>query len=285
MGSDRKSVDTIGMRPNAAKWNAKFIAIAKSLAIAIAVVLCVALIRSEAADDEALIITPPGFTQPGEAKTASGANTARLKIIVHDRATGRPIPCRLNVVGPDGHFYQPAPNPLSPFSLTGQWPKTGNGNRKDTAPYRYLGRFFYTTGAIEVAVPAGDVRVEAWRGLEYRPVVKSIAAPASQTISVDLVLDRALAMAPLGYYSGDLHLHFPRKTEADDRVILDLLEAEDIQFGSILAYNEPRGPVSRADGNHGRASAPWTGQGLSDPPRRRPRSLRARNTAEPLTVT
>ncbi|HZW31529.1 MAG TPA: PVC-type heme-binding CxxCH protein, partial [Isosphaeraceae bacterium] len=38
--------------------------------------------------------------------------------------------------------------------------------------------------------------------------------------------------------------HFPRKTEADDRVILDLLEAEDIQFGSVLAYNEPAGPYT-----------------------------------------
>ena len=37
---------------------------------------------------------------------------------------------------------------------------------------------------------------------------------------------------------------FPRKTEADDQTILDLLEAEDIQFGSILAYNEPAGPYT-----------------------------------------
>ena len=53
-------------------------------------------------------------------------------------------------------------------------------------------------------------------------------------------------MAALGYDSGDPHLHFPRKTEADDDVIFDLLEAEDIQFGSILAYNEPPGPYTGA---------------------------------------
>ena len=51
-------------------------------------------------------------------------------------------------------------------------------------------------------------------------------------------------MSAMGYYSGDLHLHFPRKSEADDQTILDLLEAEDIQFGSILAYNEPAGPYT-----------------------------------------
>ena len=61
------------------------------------------------ADDEAFIITPPGFTQPGQSKTAIGEKTARLRITVRDRATGRPTPCRLNIVGPDGNFYQPAP--------------------------------------------------------------------------------------------------------------------------------------------------------------------------------
>ena len=51
-------------------------------------------------------------------------------------------------------------------------------------------------------------------------------------------------MEQLGYYSGDSHLHFPRQTEADDQVIFDLLEAEDMHFGSVLAYNEPAGAYS-----------------------------------------
>ncbi len=59
-----------------------------------------------------------------------------------------------------------------------------------------------------------------------------------------LEIERTAPMAALGYHSGDPHLHFPRRTEADDQVILDLLEAEDIHFGSILAYNEPAGPYT-----------------------------------------
>ena len=73
-----------------------------------------------------------------------------------DRATNRLTPCRINVVGADGNFYQPAENRLSPYSLTGQWPDTGKGNRQGKGPFRYLGRFFYTTGETEVAVPAGQ---------------------------------------------------------------------------------------------------------------------------------
>ena len=66
---------------------------------------------SVAADDEALLFTPPGFTRPGQPRTASGPEAATLRITVVDRATGRPTPCRLNVVGPDGNFYQPAAEP------------------------------------------------------------------------------------------------------------------------------------------------------------------------------
>ncbi|MGP0068245.1 MAG: PVC-type heme-binding CxxCH protein, partial [Isosphaeraceae bacterium] len=207
------------------------------------VVLLLALGRA-AGDDESFIVTPPGFDQPGQARTAAGEKTGRVRINVRDRADGRPTPCRINVVGPDGHYYQPAPNPLSPYSLSGRWPATGKGNREGKAPIRYLGRFFYATGDVEVAVPPGEVRIEAWKGFEYRPIVKSVAVAADETRTVELVLDRTAAMGPLGYSSGDPHLHFPRTNEADDRMILDLLEAEDIRFGSILAYNEPAGPYS-----------------------------------------
>ena len=67
-----------------------------------------------------------------------------------DRATGKPTACRLNVVGPEGHFYQPVTNLLSSYSLTGEWPKTGKGNREGKAPVRYLGRFFYTNGEVDI---------------------------------------------------------------------------------------------------------------------------------------
>ena len=49
-------------------------------------------------------------------------------------------------------------------------------------------------------------------------------------------------MAAIGYFPGDLHLHFARLEEADDQAIFDLLEAEDIDYGFLLAYNEPPGP-------------------------------------------
>ena len=143
------------------------------------------------ADDEALIFTPPGFDRPGVPAKATGADVGQVEVVVLDPSTGKPTPCRINVVGPDGHFYQPADNPLSPYSLTGQWPKTGKGNREGKAPIRYFGRFFYTTGSRSTSP-----RERPRRGLE------GIRVPAAaegrhggrrpDDLRCDLELDRTL---------------------------------------------------------------------------------------------
>ncbi len=198
--------------------------------------------RTTSADDETYVMTPPGFAEPGLPKTASGANSARLQILIRDRATSLPTACRINVIGPDGNFYQPAANRLSSNSLVGQWPKTGKGNREGKSPIRYFGRFFYATGEVELTVPCGLVRIEAWKGFEYQPVAIRVNVTANHPPdAVRVELDHAVPMDSMGYYSGDPHLHFARETETDDQLIFDLLEAEDIHFGSVLAYNEPPG--------------------------------------------
>jgi len=60
--------------------------------------------------DEAIVLTPPGFAQPGQAKIMSGETTSQLQITVYDQATHGLAPCRLNVIGYDGNFYHPAPS-------------------------------------------------------------------------------------------------------------------------------------------------------------------------------
>lgn len=193
---------------------------------------------------EAALFTPDGFTKEGAALVASGPMLARLNIVVRDGASGRPTCCRINVVGPDGDFYQPQANDLTPYAFTGQWPRVGRGNREGKGPSRYYGRFFYSRGQSSVEVPAGPVRVEVWKGIEFQPQTRSLVAAAGATDQVEIKLSRTAAMTDAGYYSGDPHLHLRRQTEADDQVILDLLEAEDIHYGSILAYNEPAGPYA-----------------------------------------
>ena len=119
--------------------------------------------------DEAYIFTPPGFEHEGKVAVAEGPTAGRIEVTIVEAATGKPTPCRVNVVGPDGNFYQPKENPLAAFSLNGKWPDTLAGNRPSKAPIRYFGHFFYTTGTFAVDVPEGAVRSRSVQGLRIPP--------------------------------------------------------------------------------------------------------------------
>ncbi|MFN0196243.1 MAG: PVC-type heme-binding CxxCH protein [Planctomycetaceae bacterium] len=190
-----------------------------------------------------LLFTPLGFDKPGLPAVAKGEQTGRVRVRICDDATGEPTPCRVNVVGSDGQYYRPEKNHLAQYGFTGYWPeKPHRANRMEKAPIRYYGWFFYSTGEAEVIVPAGETRIEVLKGFEFAPVTHTITIEAGAAQDVELTLERTLAAAPFGYYSGDPHLHITRETEDDETLIFDLLEAEDVEYGSILAYNEPAGP-------------------------------------------
>ena len=204
---------------------------------------------SVSAADEAFLFTPSGFTKPGKTVTATGQDIGHLTIKVCDKSTGKPTFCRMNVVGPDGNYYQPKENKLASYSLTASaWTdrieRMPRANRPGVPPVRYYGRFFYCSGEITVDVPAGPVRVEVWKGFEYQPAVLETRVSARDSQTAELTIERTLPMSAERYYSGDPHLHFPRQTPADDELVLDMMEADDIHFGSILAYNDPPGPYA-----------------------------------------
>jgi putative membrane-bound dehydrogenase-like protein len=188
--------------------------------------------------DEALVFTPPGQDHPGKPAVAAGKDVARLNVTVVDRQSGKPTACRVNVVGADGNFYEPKDNPLAAYSLTGTWPERLAGNRPSKAPIRYFGHFFYTMGTFALDVPAGTVRIEVWKGFEYRPLIKTLDAAAGSSHDLHLAIERPTNMAAQGWHSGDSHLHFIRSSDSDERTVFDLLEAEDIRLGMVLCYNE-----------------------------------------------
>lgn len=196
--------------------------------------------------DEAAVFTPPGFERVGQRRVAAGPDTGRLEINVRDIATGRTTPCRINVVGPDGNYYEPASNPLKEHSYSAEWPAAGWGNRTFRAPVRYFGRAFYATGPCVVDVPAGTVRVEVWKGFEYRPETATVVVPAGGRRRVEVELTKAVPADQFGYWSGDPHLHIQRRNETDQARAFELLECEDTHYGAVLAYNEPPGPYRGA---------------------------------------
>ena len=200
---------------------------------------------SPAAEGEGEFITPAGYVAEGEAKRDAGEASAHLKIIVKDAADGKPTPCRITVVGNDGNYYLPPADDLAPYSFNAQWPaKDVWGNRPGKAPYRPLGKFFYSRGDSSVAVPPGNVRIEVTKGFEYQPVTISFVIEAGAHETREIAIINADPLAKHGYFPGDTHLHFPRATDRDDHTIIDLLSCEGVNYGAILAYNEPAGPYA-----------------------------------------
>lgn len=90
--------------------------------------------------------------------------------------------------------------------------------------------YFLLEGAGTFELPAGKYRVEASRGLFYRPVSVSFELRAGETTKVDLQMER---WAEGDWLSGDDHIHLTRGP-AENPVFLKWLEAEDLSVGNFL---------------------------------------------------
>lgn len=192
---------------------------------------------------EQWIHTPRGFEGAGVAKWAAQENlsaTAWVRLRIITEQDDQVTPARVNVVGSDGNYYQPEDNPLSMYSLIGDWPADGAwGNRRAAGPFRYTGRFFYTTGEVAVEVPVGRTTIEVWKGYDHTPRSVTVTLAPKESKVVDIRLPRAVDMAAAGYYAGDSHLHFPRRTPSEIEPVFDLMGAEDFHYGVLLGYNHP----------------------------------------------
>jgi Tol biopolymer transport system component len=123
------------------------------------------------------------------------APAGRLRIRVVDAATGRPVPARVAVETPDGRAWAP----------DDAW---RHGDEAfDRAERRFEYSYFHTAGESVVVVPAGAATVEVTRGLEYRPVRRTVEVPAGGVRDLRVGLERLADLPARGWWSGDLHVH------------------------------------------------------------------------------
>ncbi|HYS78421.1 MAG TPA: hypothetical protein VEO94_06255, partial [Candidatus Dormibacteraeota bacterium] len=121
--------------------------------------------------------------------------TGRLKISVVDAATGRRMPARLSVTGPDGRSFAP----------DDAWRQADEAFDRRERRFEYS--YFHTPGASEVVVPAGPIAIEAIRGLERRVVTKRLDVTPGAVVPVRIALERIADLPSKGWWSGDLHVH------------------------------------------------------------------------------
>ena len=119
---------------------------------------------------------------------------------ITDAATNRPTPVRVRVSSADGAQFPP-------LGRAAEFPA---GRNEDVGGHVRLGRerWWYVDGACEIPLPAGvPLRVQAAKGLEYRPLDESVTLGAGQ-ISLRFSIERWTDSHADGRVSVDTRCHF-----------------------------------------------------------------------------
>jgi len=93
---------------------------------------------------------------------------------------------------------------------------------------------FSCDGRFKVALPRGEATIRIERGLEYKPLVKTLQISHFGTNEEKFALERWVNMAKEGWYSGDLHGH--RDLEQMKTLVL----AEDVNVASVITRHNQR---------------------------------------------
>jgi len=122
----------------------------------------------------------------------------KLRLVVVD-TTGRPLPARVSVRGPDGRSFAP----------DDAWRHADDGFDRSERSFEY--GYFHTPGSSTLTLPPGQARVEVSRGPEWRVATLTVdrdrSALDSTAKTVRVVLHRLADLPSRGWYSGDLHVH------------------------------------------------------------------------------
>jgi hypothetical protein len=144
------------------------------------------------------------------------AATLRGRVVGPD---GQTVPARVQLLASDGRGYAP------------------EGAFHRVSPANEI-HYFHTSGAFEVTVPAGEVRVEALRGFEWIPADETVQAVAGETTTVELRLERLADPAAAGWVSGDTHVHDRHEGRwgITQQEFFDWLRADDLHVANDLIH-------------------------------------------------
>ena len=163
----------------------------------------------------------------GAALARPQAETGKVEITVTDKATGKPIPCRI-------HLKDSA----------------GKPQRAGKLPFWH--DHFVCDGTVKLELPAGQYTIEVERGLEYALHTDSFTLDAGEK-KLDIQLKRLVDMPTEGWWPGDLHVHRP----VGDIELL--IQAEQLYVAPVITWwnkqnpwakeQLPDNPLVRFDGN------------------------------------
>ncbi|HXZ32702.1 MAG TPA: CehA/McbA family metallohydrolase [Terriglobales bacterium] len=110
---------------------------------------------------------------------------------------GKPTPARLSVTGEDGRAYAP----------DDAWMHADDSFVRSERPFE--AHYFHTSGSSKLDVPAGNVTIEAMKGLEYRTAKQTVHIAADESAKLTIRLQPLPLPQESGWrwISGDAHVH------------------------------------------------------------------------------
>ncbi len=162
-----------------------------------------------------------------------------LHIEVRDGITKELIPSRIHIKRPDGTCYAPSSGIEEEFS--------GEQAPQLVLPVHFrknlhlcqgadIQSVHLTTGEAVFPVPAGELTLYVSRGYERRPVSQIFVAKPDENAYLDVELEAVESMRNIGWYSGDMHVHFSRFKLRDDFILARLMAAEDLDAVNNMVY-------------------------------------------------
>ena len=143
------------------------------------------------------------------ASSPTAPRRGKLKGEIVDAATGKPVHARVYMTDSQGNHH------FDPRAVIFKHRRDNEQN-------------FSCDGKFDVELPAGKATVRIERGLEYKPLLKSIEISAGAMREERFLIERWVNMAEQGWYSGDLHGHRPLED------MNTLILAEDLNLASVI---------------------------------------------------
>ncbi len=156
-----------------------------------------------------------------ELKFRRPAGQVRVKVLDE---FGQPTAVRLYVRAGDGKAYCPAGSPIFYYPLD---PGVGREG------------FFVAGGENTFPVPAGPLRLVALKGIEYRPLERTVEVAPRGVTEVTLTMERWTNWNQRGWYTGENHFHanYGGSYYQRPRQSLDWLKAEDLNAANMIVAN------------------------------------------------
>ncbi len=235
----------LSLRGPGGGWLLSSVALATSAAIlALSGGLCAAAWTRRSVA-HALALAAAGVAVAGVAASCAPPGERGLLVLeIRDAATGAPVPGRVELLDAAGRAWIP-PDALEIAGDCGMlpfhnWipalaaPQVALRRRRSVVdPYRETEQF-YLDGRGEISLSAGEYRLRATRGPEYRVAEDRVAIAGSGTATVLLAPERWIDLPAEGWFGADDHLHIPRPAPSADDTIARWMAAEGLHVANLL---------------------------------------------------